>query len=93
MPIKCLNRFLVSGMTFLEIVEIENKDVVKITVASDGTNYETMSSLQQELTFTDAEATFKEQNLKSVPEQMHTLGLVSDGDYYSNFWLLFSDQC
>lgn len=53
MRIKCLNRFLVSGMTFLEIVEIENKDVVKITVALGGTNYETMGSLQQELTFTD----------------------------------------
>lgn len=39
--------------TFLEIVEIENKDVVKITVALGGTNYETMGSLQQELTFTD----------------------------------------
>lgn len=57
--------------TFCEIVELENKDVVKITVASDGTNYETMHSLQQELTFTDAEAIFKEQNLKLGEVQMH----------------------
>lgn len=120
--------------TFLEIVELENKDVVKISVSrgtrrpyhlkakgmkpsgvfirygtsvtnaseenirqmiieSDGTNYETMRSLHQDLTFTEAESIFKAQNLKFGPEQMRTLGIVTEDGYYTNLGLLFSDQC
>lgn len=120
--------------TFLEIVELENKEVVKISVVrgtrrpyhlkakgmkpsgvfirygtsvtnaseenirqmiieSDGTNYETMRSLQQDLSFTEAEAIFKEHNLKFGSEQMRTLGLVTDDGNYTNLGLLFSDQC
>ncbi|MGN7479565.1 RNA-binding domain-containing protein [Solibacillus silvestris] len=119
---------------FLEIVEFESKEVVKISVSrgtrrpyhlkakgmkpsgvfirygtsvtnaseenirqmiieSDGTNYETMRSLHQELTFTEAEAIFKDQNLKFGPEQMRTLGLVTEDGYFTNLGLLFSDQC
>ena len=120
--------------TFLEIVELEGKNVVKISVArgtrrpyhlkakgmkpsgvfirygtsvtnaseenirqmiieSDGTNFETMRSLQQELTFTEAKRIFDEQNLKFGPEQMRTLGLITEDGYYTNLGLLFSDQC
>lgn len=120
--------------TFLEIVELENKDVVKISVSrgtrrpyhlkakgmkpsgvfirygtsvtnaseenirqmiieSDGTNYETMRSFHQDLTFTEAESIFKAQNLKFGPEQMRILGIVTEDGYYTNLGLLFSDQC
>lgn len=120
--------------TFLEIVELDHKEVVKISVSrgtrrpyhlkakgmkpsgvfirygtsvtnaseenirqmiieSDGTNYETMRNLHQELTFTEADTIFKEQNLKFGPEQMRTLGLVTEDGYYTNLGLLFSDQC
>lgn len=120
--------------TFLEIIELEGKNVVKISVArgtrrpyhlkakgmkpsgvfirygtsvtnaseenirqmiieSDGTNFETMRSLQQELTFTEAKRIFDEQNLKFGPEQMRTLGLITEDGYYTNLGLLFSDQC
>ncbi|MER2000534.1 MAG: ATP-binding protein, partial [Lysinibacillus sp.] len=117
--------------TFLEIVELEGKDVVKISVArgtrrpyhlkakgmipsgvfirygtsvtnaseenirqmiieSDGTNYETIRSLHQELTFTEAETIFEERNLKFGSEQMRTLGLLTEDGYYTNLALLFS---
>lgn len=120
--------------TFLEIVELEEKEVIKISVArgtrrpyhlkakgmkpsgvfirygtsvtnaseenirqmiieSDGTNYETMRSLHQELTFSEAESIFKDQNLKFGSEQMRTLGIITDDGYYTNLGLLFSDQC
>ena len=120
--------------TFLEIVEFDNKEVVKITITrgsrrpyhlkakgmkpsgvfirygtsvtnaseenirkmiieSDGTNYETMRSLHQDLTFTEAETIFKEQNLKFGPEQLRTLGIITEDGYYTNLGLLFSDQC
>ncbi|WP_342471498.1 RNA-binding domain-containing protein [Metasolibacillus sp. FSL H7-0170] len=120
--------------TFLEIIELEDKEVVKISIArgarrpyhlkakgmkpsgvfirygtsvtnaseenirqmiieSDGINYETMRSIQQELTFTEAGAVFNEQNIKFGPEQMRTLGLITDDGYYTNLGLLFSDQC
>ncbi|MBD8036654.1 putative DNA binding domain-containing protein [Solibacillus sp. A46] len=119
---------------FLEIVNLEGKNVVKISVArgtrrpyhlkakgmkpsgvfirygtsvtnaseenirqmiieSDGTNFETMRSLQQELTFTEAKRIFDEQNLKFGPEKMRTLGLITEDGYYTNLGLLFSDQC
>lgn len=116
--------------TFLEIIELEDKEVVKISIArgarrpyhlkakgmkpsgvfirygtsvtnaseenirqmiieSDGINYETMRSIQQELTFTEAGAVFNEQNIKFGPEQMRTLGLITDDGYYTNLGLLF----
>lgn len=121
--------------TFLEVVELEGKEVVKISVArgtrrpyhlkakgmkpsgvficygtsvtnaseenirqmiieSDGTNFETMRSLlQEDLTFTEAEAIFKQLDLKFGPEQQRTLGILTEDGYYTNLGLLFSDQC
>lgn len=120
--------------TYLEVVSLEKKDVVKITVSrgarrpyhlkskgmkpsgvfirygtsvtnasdenirqmiieSDGTNFETMRSLQQELTFTEATHIFEKQGLKFGTEQQRTLGLLTEDGYYTNLALLFSDQC
>lgn len=120
--------------TFLEVIQMEEKDIVKITVArgtrrpyhlkskgmkpsgvfirygtsvsnasdenirqmiieSDGTNYETMRSLQQELTFFEATQVFEKQDLKFGYEQQRTLGLITEDGYFTNLGLLFSDQC
>ena len=120
--------------TFLEVVEMEGKEVVKISVSrgtrrpyhlkskgmkpsgvfirygtsvtnaseenirqmiieSDGTNFETMRSLKQELTFAEAESFFTQLSLKFGTEQQRTLGLITEDGYYTNLGLLFSDQC
>lgn len=120
--------------TYLEIVTLEEKDIVKISVSrgtrrpyhlknkgmkpsgvfirygtsvtnaseenirqmileSDGTNFETMRSLYQELSFNGATTVFEKQHLKFGPEQQRTLGLITDDGYYTNLGLLFSDQC
>ncbi|MBQ0138576.1 MAG: AAA family ATPase [Kurthia sp.] len=60
---------------------------------SDGTNFETMRSLQQELTFKEATIVFEKQGLKFGAEQQRTLGLITEDGYYTNLGLLFSDQC
>ena len=60
---------------------------------SNGTNFETMRSLQQELTFREATAVFEKQSLKFGAEQQRTLGLITEDGYYTNLGLLFSDQC
>lgn len=60
---------------------------------SNGTNFETMRSLQQELTFKEATAVFEKQGLKFEAEQQRTLGLITEDGYYTNLGLLFSDQC
>lgn len=60
---------------------------------SNGTNFETMRSLQQELTFKEATTVFEKQGLKFGPEQQLTLGLITKDGYYTNLGLLFSDQC
>ena len=120
--------------TLIEIIELDEKEVVKITVVrgthrpyqlktkgkepsglfirygtsvtndseqnirqmlieSDGTNYETMQSHNQDLTFNEAEAIFKQQNLKFGPKQQRTRGLITEDGYFTNLGLLFSDQC
>lgn len=76
-----------------EIIAFANTQGGERYIGVDGTNYETMRSLHQELTFMEAEAIFKEQNLKFGLEQMRTLGLVTEDGYYTNLGLLFSDQC
>lgn len=60
---------------------------------SNGTNFETMRSLRQELTFKEATAVFEKRGLKFGPEQQRTLELITEDGYYTNLGLLFSDQC
>lgn len=60
---------------------------------SDGTNFETMRSLQQDLTFHEAAAIFDKNGLSFGTEQQRTLGLLTSDGYYTNLGLLFSAQC
>ncbi len=61
---------------------------------ADGDKYEQVRSLNQQLTFNAANASFAERDLSFTPSQFHTLGLTTGGDkLYTNLGLLLSDQC
>lgn len=60
---------------------------------TDGDNYEDMRSLNQTLTFDDANKVFAQQKIEFGNPQMQTLGLISQDGLYTNLGLLLSDQC
>lgn len=60
---------------------------------TDGDSFETMRSLEQNLTFKAAEEQFNKRNVPFAPTKMQTLGMVSQDGIYSNVALLLSDQC
>ncbi|MFT8309988.1 MAG: RNA-binding domain-containing protein [Sporolactobacillus sp.] len=60
---------------------------------TDGDSYEDMRSLNQDLTFTEAQADFKKRNLPFGHPQMKTLGLINTDNIYTHLGLLLSDQC
>ncbi len=60
---------------------------------TDGDSFETMRSLEQQLTFKAAEEQFKKRNVPFDAAKMQTLGMVSQDGIYSNVALLLSDQC
>jgi ATP-dependent DNA helicase RecG len=73
---------------------IEGKDIIVVTVQK-GTAYETyenVRSLNQDLTFTEAEQFFKERDLAFGVEQQKTLHIQTTDGIYTNLGLLLSDQ-
>ena len=60
---------------------------------TDGESFETMRSLEQNLTFNTAEEQFRKRKVPFDPSKMQTLGMVSKDGIYSNVALLLSDQC
>lgn len=60
---------------------------------TDGDHFEEMRSLEQNLTFESAKKTFARQHVKFGPEQMKTLGMITQDGVYTNLALLLSDQC
>ncbi|TGN33095.1 RNA-binding domain-containing protein [Lysinibacillus sp. S2017] len=75
------------------VTNASEENIRQMIMESDGTNFETMRGLQQELTFREATTVFEKQGLKFGPEQQRTLGLITEDGYYTNLGLLFSDQC
>ena len=67
--------------------------ILKMIKETDGDDYEAARSLNQELTFQDAERFFAEENVPFGQEQKRTLGLVSEDGVFTNLGLLLSDQC
>ena len=59
---------------------------------TDGDSFESMRSLEQNLSFEAAKKQFEKQNIPFDTAKMQTLGMISDG-IYSNVALLLSDQC
>lgn len=75
------------------VTNVSEENIRQMIMESDGTNFETARSLQQELTFHEATAIFEKQGLKLGTEQQRTLGFLTVDGYYTNLGLLFSDQC
>lgn len=65
----------------------------KMIKETDGDSFETMRSLEQNLTFQAAEAQFAKRKVPYDATKMQTLGMVSSDGIYSNVALLLSDQC
>ncbi len=59
---------------------------------TDGDSFETMRSLEQELTFESAEQEFQLRNIGFGMQQMRTLKIIDSDGLYSNLALLLSDQ-
>lgn len=59
---------------------------------TDGDSFESMRSLEQELTFVDAEREFSLRNISFEAPQKQTLKLIQNG-IYTNLAYLLSDQC
>jgi ATP-dependent DNA helicase RecG len=62
-------------------------------IETDGTSYEKMRSINQELTFHTAETEFGRHELSFEIPQMKTLGIMDHDGIYTNLGLLLSDQC
>lgn len=60
---------------------------------TDGDSFETMRSLEQELTFEAANKEFTGRKLEFGPAQLKTLGILNTDGIYTNLGLLLSDQC
>ncbi len=60
---------------------------------SDGTTFDKMRSINQELTFEYAEKTFQTSQVAFDAAHKRTLGLIDVDGYYTNAALLLSDQC
>ena len=67
--------------------------ILKMIKETDGDDYEAARSLNQELTFQDAERFFAEEHIPFGQEQKRTMGLVSEDGVFTNLGLFLSDQC
>lgn len=61
---------------------------------SDGDTFESMRSMEQELSFKSAKEAFKRYNIEFSKAKYRTLGItMQGGELYSNLALIISDQC
>ena len=65
----------------------------KMIKETDGDSFETMRSLEQNLSFQTAEAQFAKRKVPYDAAKMQSLGMVSSDGIYSNVALLLSEQC
>ena len=61
---------------------------MKMIKETDGDDYETARSLNQELTFQDTERFFAEENIPLGQKQKRTLRLISEDGVFTNLGLL-----
>ncbi len=60
---------------------------------TDGDSFESMRSLEQQLTFQSAKDEFRRHSVEFGNRQMKSLGLINPDGIYTNIALLISDQC
>jgi ATP-dependent DNA helicase RecG len=66
--------------------------ILNMIKETDGEKYEEIRSLNQDLTFTEAERFFKSKHVPFAPNQQKTLHLQTTDGMYTNLGLLLSDQ-
>ena len=75
-------------------VQASSEQIRQMIKASDGDDYESMRSLEQNLTFTSAAAAFQRYGVAFSEEKYLTLGMIHKNDgLFTNLALLMSDQC
>ncbi|MCL1874496.1 MAG: putative DNA binding domain-containing protein [Clostridiales bacterium] len=67
--------------------------ILRMIKETDGEKYEDVRSLNQELTFLDAEKEFFLRDVQFGISQQKTLGIMTAGEIFTNLGLLLSDQC
>lgn len=82
--------FLRQGCATLPATETAILNMIKET---SGDNYETVRSLEQNLTFNSCVEEFQKASVKLEKEQMQTLHFTNLDGEFSNLALLLSDQC
>ena len=65
----------------------------KMIKETDGDRFEEMRSLEQNLTFTVAEAEFEQRKIAFGTQQMQTLKIINSDGIFTNLGMLLSDQC
>jgi ATP-dependent DNA helicase RecG len=74
-------------------VQTSLEHIRKMIKGSDGDVYEDMRSIDQELTFSEAQAIFRQKNVEFQPEQYVRLGICNLNFVFSNAGKVLSDQC
>ncbi|MCH7323313.1 putative DNA binding domain-containing protein [Solibacillus sp. MA9] len=75
------------------VIKASEENIRQMILETDSTNFETMPSIQQDLTFHDALEVFEKQGIKFGAKQQRKLGLLTEDGYFTNLALLISDQC
>lgn len=78
------------GYSSVSATDAAIRQMIKET---DGDRFETMRSVNQELSFNSAEQEFAVRNIDFGLQQMRSLKLIDKNHLYSNLALLLSDQC
>lgn len=82
--------YIRQGASSVPATEATILNMIKNT---DGENYEDVRSLQQELTFREAENAFNSRKIPFGTSQQKTLKITNADGIYTNLGLLLSDQC
>ena len=74
-------------------VPASESSILSMIRETAGDSYEEARSLNQELTFNDANAVFEMKQVSFGESQKRSLGLIGEDGTYTNLALLLSDQC
>lgn len=75
-------------------VPIASEDSIRQMIKeNDGESYESSRSLNQNLTFDEANKIFNAYQIPFETSQQKTLGIIGNDELYTNLALLISDQC
>lgn len=75
-------------------VQASSEQIRQMIKDSDGDDFESMRSIEQELTFTSAAAAFESYGVDFSEEKYLALGMIHKNDgLFTNLALLMSDQC